>query len=98
MFPGSAIDFLFAVLLKALTVVQKLVLGNWSTAVLSPSVAAATPPSASGNFLHVVETPSAASGNFLHVVETPSAVSENFLQNHPSNMGNPMKCHLKKKN
>ena len=113
MLPGYAIDLLFAVLSKKdLTVVQKLVLGNWSTAVLSPSVAAATPPSASGNFLHVVETPSAASGNFLHVVETPStvsenflhvvetpsAVSENFLQNHPSNMGNPMKCHLKKKN
>ena len=79
MFLGSAIDLLFPVLLKDLTVVQKLVLGNWSTVVLSPSVAAATPSAASENFLHVVETPSAASENFLHVVETPLAVSENLL-------------------
>ena len=79
MFPGSAIDLLFALLLKDLTVVQKLVLGKWSTVVLSLSVAAATPSAASENFLHVVETPSAASENFLHVVETPLAVSENLL-------------------
>ena len=93
MFPGSAIDLLFPVLLKDLTVVQKLVLGNWSTAVLSPSVAAATPPAASGNFLHVVETPSAAFGNFflfpqalsttaayfVHVVQTPPVAFENIF-------------------
>ena len=79
MFPGSAIDLLFPVLLKDLTVVQKLVLGNWSTAVLSPSVAAATTPAVSENFLHVVDSPSAASENLLHVAETPSAAFENFF-------------------
>ena len=79
MFPGSAIDLLFAVLLKDLTVVQKLVLGNWSTVVLSPSVAAATPSAASENFLHVVETPLAVSENLLHVVETLSTAFENFF-------------------
>ena len=79
MFPASAIDLLFAVLWKDLTVVQKLVLGNWSTVVLSPSVDAATPSAASRNFLHVVETPSAVSENILPVVETPSAAFENFF-------------------
>ena len=79
MFPGYVIDLLFAEPLKDLTVVQKLVLCNWSTVVLSPSVAAATPSAASENFLHVIETPSAASENFLHVVETPSAAFENFV-------------------
>ena len=79
MFPGSAIDLSFAVPLKDLTVVQKLVLGNWSTVVLSPSFAAATPSAASGNFLHVIETPLAVSENILPVVETPSAAFENFF-------------------
>ena len=79
MFPGSAIDLLFPVLLKDLTVVQKLVLGNWSAVVLSPSVAAATTSASSENFFHVVETPLVVSENLLHVVETPSAAFENFL-------------------
>ena len=80
MLPGYAIDLLFAVLSKKdLTVVQKLVLVNWSTVVLSPLVAAATPSAASENFLHVVETPLTASENFLHAVETPSTAFENFV-------------------
>ena len=79
MFLGSAIDLLFPVLLKDLTVVQKLVLGNWSTAVLSPSVAAATLPAASGNFLHVVETPSAAFENFFLVPEALSTAAAYFV-------------------
>ena len=60
MFPGSAIDLLFPVLLKDLTVVQKLVLGNFSTAVLSPSVA-------SVNFLRVAATTLAAFESFVPV-------------------------------
>ena len=79
MLTGYAIDLLFAVLSKDLTVVQKLVLGNCSTVALSPLVAAATPSAASENFLHVVETPLTASENFLHAVETPSTAFENFV-------------------
>ena len=79
MFPGYAIDLLFAELLKDLTVVQKLVLGNSSTVVLSPSVAAATPSAASENFLHVVETPSAAFENFVLLPVTLSPAATYFV-------------------
>ena len=72
MLPGYAIDLLFAELLKDLTVVQKLVLGNSSTVVLSPSVA-------SENFLHVVETPSAAFENFVLVAEALSTAVAYFV-------------------
>ena len=60
---GCAIHLLFAELLRDLTVVQKLVLGNFSTAVLSPSIA-------SVNFIHVAETPLAAFQNFVPVLES----------------------------
>ena len=54
-FPGCVIDLLLAELLKDLTVVQKLVLGNLSTV--------------SENFLHVAETPLAAFEKFVPVLE-----------------------------
>ena len=79
MLPGYAIDLLFAELLKDLTVVQKLVLGNWSTVVLSPSVAAAIPSAASANFLHAVETPSTAFENFVLVPEALSPAAAYFV-------------------
>ena len=59
---GCAIQLLFVELLKDLTVVQKLVPGNFSTAALSPSIA-------SVNFLHVAETPLAAFESFVPVPE-----------------------------
>ena len=80
MLPGYAIDLLFAVLSKKdLTVVQKLVLGNWSTVVLSPLVAAATPSAASENFLHAVETPSTAFENFVLLPEALSPAAAYFV-------------------
>ena len=80
MLPGYAIDLLIAELLKDLTVVQKLVLGNWSTVVLSPSVATATPLAASENFLHVVETPSTVFENFVLVPEALSPAAAYFVR------------------
>ena len=53
---------------------------NWSTVVLSPSVAAATPSAASENFLHVVETPSAAFENFVLGPEALSTDAANFVR------------------
>ena len=72
MLPGYAIDLLFAELLKDLTVVQKLVLGNFSTAVLSPLIA-------SVNFLHVAETPLAAFEMILFLFLNLSELSLQFL-------------------
>ena len=72
MFPGCVIDLLFAELLKDLTVVQKLVLCNLSTAVVSPLVAFV-------NFLLFVLTPSTASENFLRVAATLLAAFESFV-------------------
>ena len=79
MFQGCVIDLLFAGLLKDLTVVQKLVLGNLSTAVLSPLIAFV-------NFLLFVLTPSAAaassstaSESFLRVVATTLAAFDSFV-------------------
>ena len=79
MFQGCVTDLLFAELLKDLTVVQKLVLGNLSTAVLSPLIAFV-------NFLLFVLTPSAtaaspstASESFLRVVATTLAAFDSFV-------------------
>ena len=84
MFQGCVTDLLFAELLKDLTVVQKLVLGNLSTAVLSPlitfvltpSATAASPSTASESFLRVVATTLAAFDSFVPV---PEAVLTAFI-------------------
>ena len=101
MFPGCAIDILFAEPLKDFTVVQKLVLGNLSTAVVSPSIAVhfllfalihsarvASPSAASESFLRVAATPSAAFESFVHVAATQSAALANFLRVAPSHFKN----------
>ena len=62
---GCAIHFLFAELLKDLTVIQKLVLGNFSTV--------------SENFLHVAKTPLAAFENFDPVLEPLLVAAANFV-------------------
>ena len=93
MFQGCVIDLLFAGLLKDLTVVQKLVPCNLSTAVLSPliafvnfrlfvltpSAAAASPSTASESFLRVVATTLAAFDSFVPVPEAVLTAFVNFL-------------------
>ena len=93
MFQGCVIDSMFAELLKDLTVVQKLVLCNLLTAVLSPliafvnfllfdltpSAAHASPSTASESFLRVVATTLAAFESFVPVPEAVSIAFVNSL-------------------
>ena len=79
MFPGSVIDLLLAELLKDLTVVQKLVLGNFSTVSENFLHVAETPLAAFENFDPVLEPLLVAAANFVHAAATPSAAFESFV-------------------
>ena len=79
MFPGCEIHLLLAELLKDLTVVQKLVLGNFSTVSENFLHVAETPLAAFENFAPVLEPLLVAAANFVHAAATPSAAFESFV-------------------